>query len=257
MLVVLDHLTKFPIFTPMRQATATLTIEALEKSVFSVFNVPETVLTDNGSQFLSSIFKSFLENFGVRHLRTPIYTAQSNASERLNQSIIKGIRMQIGSDHSRWDENLNQISFALRSSIHESIGMSPHKALFGHEKICHGSSYELLKNLDCLNEPDLKIYSDPDKIKKFQNTIMEKIRIAHERNEKRYNIRTRKPLWKVGQVVFRRLFPQSSMIKNFNAKFSPKFEKSRIKEILANNRLLIEDLNGREIGVYHSKDIKV
>uniref|UniRef100_T1GZR4 Uncharacterized protein n=1 Tax=Megaselia scalaris TaxID=36166 RepID=T1GZR4_MEGSC len=95
--------------------------------------------------------------------------------------------------------------------------MSPHKALFGHDKICHGSSYELLKKLDCLNEPDFKVYSDPDKIKKIQNSIMDKIRMAHERNEKRYNLRVRKPLWKIGQVVFRRLFPQSSMIKNFNA----------------------------------------
>lgn len=257
LLVVLDHLTKFPVFVPLRHATATLTIEALEKFVFSLFNVPETVLSDNGTQFLSQTFKNFLDNYGVKHLKTPFYSAQSNASERLNQSIINGIRMQIGTDHSKWDEKLTQIAFALRSSNHDTIRMSPHKALFGHEKICHGSAYDLLKSLDCLNNPDTRVYADPDKITAIQESLMQKIRKSHENNEKRYNLRVRKQNWKVGQEVFRRLFPQSSMLKNFNAKFSPKFAKCRIKEILANNRLLLEDLKGKEVGVFHSKDIKV
>lgn len=257
MLVILDHLTKFPIFTPLRHANTTLTIEALEKLVFSVFNVPETVLTDNGSQFLSHQFKSFLENYGIRHLTTPVYSAQSNASERLNQSIIKGIRMQISNDHTRWDEKLTQIAFALRSAHHETLGMSPHKALFGHEKICHGSAYPLLKSLDSLNEPDLRVHADPEKIRKIQDSLMSNIRAAHEKNEKRYNLRVRKPQWKEGQIVFRRLFPQSSSPKNFNAKFSPKFAKCRVSKVLTNNRLLLEDFKGKEIGVFHSKDIKV
>lgn len=105
------------------------------------------------------LFKSFLEKYGIRHLTTPIYSAQSNASERLNQNIIQGIRMQISDDHSRWDENLNQIAFALRSTTHDSLGMSPHKALFGHEKVCHASAYPLLKNLYCLSDSDISISS--------------------------------------------------------------------------------------------------
>jgi hypothetical protein len=225
--------------------------------VFSLFNVPETILTDNGSQFLSHTFKSFLENYSVRHLTTPIYSPQSNASERLNQNIINGIRMQIGEDHTRWDEGLNQIAFALRSSVHESIGMSPHKALFGHEKICHGSAYSLLKTLDCMNETDMKVISDPDRIRRIQDSLMDKIRTAHERNEKRYNLRVRKSKWLVGQEVYRRLFPQSSFPRNFNAKFAPKFAKCRVREVLSDNRLLLEDLKGKVIGVHHAKDIKV
>lgn len=257
MLVVLDHLTKFPIFVPLRHASAVLTIEAMEKMVFSLFNVPETLLTDNGSQFMSNIFQTFLSNYSVRHLTTPIYSPQSNASERLNQSIIQGIRMQIGKDHTRWDEGLNQIAFALRSCVHEGIGISPHKALFGHEKVCHGSAYDLLRKLDCLNEPDVRVLSDPDRIKRIQSELMNSIRAAHERNENKYNLRVRKPKWRIGQEVYRRLFPQSVFSKNFNAKFSPKFSKCRIREILADNRLLLEDLQGKVIGIHHSKDIKV
>lgn len=256
MLVVLDHLTKYPIFIPLKQATAILTIGALEKLVFSMFNVPESVFTDNGAQFLSRTFQDFLSSYGIKHLKTPIYSAQANASERLNQSIIQGIRLQISNEHKRWDECLTQIGFALRSTIHESIGMSPHKALFGQEMVCHGSAYKLLRKLDCLGETDINITRDTDKIRKLQDDLQNKIRQSHEKNEKKYNLRVRKAKWVVGQEVYRRLFHQSDFGKQFNAKFAPKFEKCRVKEVLADNRLVLENLKGKVIGTYHSKDVK-
>lgn len=124
-LVVLDQLTKFPIIAPLRKATSLTTIEALEKLVFSTFNVPETILTDKGSQFMSNVFQNFLDVYGITHLPTPPHHPQANASERLNQTIIQGIRMQMENDHTKWDQGLNSIAFALRSSFHETIGMSP------------------------------------------------------------------------------------------------------------------------------------
>lgn len=254
-LVILDHLTKFPIFVPIRQATAALTIEILEKQVFSIFNVPETLLSDNGSQFLSQIFQNFLASFGVRHLTTPIYSPQANASERLNRSIIQGIRMHLDSDHTKWDESLTKIAFALRSNVQDSIGVSPHYALFGSNKICHGSSYALLKKLDCLSDPDIRV-DDVSKVQKIHEDIADKIRQAHEKFEKSYNLRTRKIKFVKGQEVFRRLFHQSDLSKSFNAKFAPKFSKCKVKEILGNNRLLLSDLKGHPLGVYHTKDVK-
>lgn len=256
LLVVLDHLTKFPIFIPVRQASAALTIDSLEKFVFSLFNVPESIFTDNGSQFLSSTFQDFLSAYGIKHLTTPIYSPQANASERLNQSIIQGIRLQISGEHKRWDEYLTQIGFALRSTIHSSIGMSPHKALFGQDMVCHGSDYQLLKKLDCLNEVDVNVLADTDKIRKLQTDLLNKIKLAHSKNERTYNLRVRKSNWIVGQEVYRRLFHQSDFGKQFNAKFAPKFEKCRVKEILADNRLVLENLKGNVIGTYHSKDVK-
>lgn len=255
-LVVLDQLTKFPILAPLRSATSLTTIEALEKLVFSTFNVPETILTDKGSQFMSNTFQNFLDVYGVTHLPTPPHHPQANASERLNQSIIQGIRVQIENDHTKWDQGLNNIAFALRSTIHETIGMSPHFALFGDEMVCHGSTYKLLKQLDCLKEPDILVIPKADKMRKIHDEIMEKIQDAHERNERRYNLRSRGRKFEVGQTVFRRLFHQSNLSKHYNAKFDQKFKKCRIKSILSENRFEIEDTDGKYAGTYHAKDLK-
>lgn len=257
LLVVLDHLTKYPLFMPLRNATALLTIDALEKHVFSVFNVPETLLSDRGSQFMCKQFKEFLQLYGVKHLPTPTHSPQSNASERLNQSIIQGIRLQIDDNHTQWDKGLNNIAFALRSSLHSSIGMSPHFALFGHEMVCHGSTYDLLRKLDCLKEGDFKVEQNCDKMRRLHDNIMERILEVHERNERRYNLRSRKTKFEVDQTAYRRLFHQSDMAKHFNAKFAPKFSKCRIQQILGNNRFILEDFQGKSIGTYHSKDLKL
>lgn len=255
MLVILDHFTKYPIFVPLKHASAALTIDPLEKLVFSIFNVPETIMTDNGSQFVSRTFQEFLKS-GNHPPKNPIYSPQANSSERLNQSIIQGIRMKMSTDHTKWDEYLTQIGFALRSTFHQSIGMSPHQALFGHEMVCHGSVYTLLKKLDCLQETDVRVDVDIDRIRRIQNGLMDKIRAAHEKNDRKYNLRVRKAKWVIGQEVFRRLFHQSDFGKQFIGKFAPKFAKCRVREILSENRLILEDLNGKIIGTYHSKDVK-
>lgn len=257
LLVILDQLTKYPILLPLRQANSALTIELLEKHVFSVFNVPESILTDRGTQFMSSMFQEFLKLYGVRHLPTPTHSPQANASERLNQSIIQGIRLQLEADQTRWDQGLTNIAFALRSSVHSTIGMSPHFALFGHDMICHGSIYNLLRKMDCLKENDFRIEAKHDKMRRIYDSITHKIYECHERNEKRYNLRSRKTKFTVGQIVFRRLFHQSDLSKHFNSKLAPKFGKCRIKEIINDGRVILEDLNGKLIGLYHSKDLKL
>lgn len=135
--------------------------------------------------------------------------------------------------------------------------MSPHFALFGHDMICHGSVYGLLRKLNCLEENEFRVEAKHDKMRRIYNNIIEKIYECHERNERRYNLRSRKAKFVVGQTVFRRLFHQSDLSKHFNAKLAPKFGKCRIKEVVSDGRVILEDLNGKLIGLYHSKDLKV
>jgi len=117
-------------------------------------------LFDNGSQFKCSEFNAFLTRLGIRHVYTALYTPQSNASERVNRSLIAGIRASLKNDHTQWDINLTSISCALKNSIHTSIGKSTYHALFGVNMVTHGSTYQLLRNLNALDESTLGLYRD-------------------------------------------------------------------------------------------------
>lgn len=117
-------------------------------------------MSDNGSQFRANELNAFFNSLGIKHIYTALYSSQSNASERVNRSLIAGIRAYLKNDHKQWDETLSFISCALRNSVHQTINCSPYHALFGFDMVTHASSYDLLKQLDLLNEPVAKLSND-------------------------------------------------------------------------------------------------
>lgn len=216
LLIILDHFSKFHWLCPLKKFTSSLIQEFLQKHIFHVYGVPETIVSDNGSQFRSNNLNVFLTSYGIQHIYTALYSPQSNASERVNRSLIAGIRAYLKKDHHLWDGNLSFISCALRNSYHQAIKCSPYHALFGFDMVTHGTSYELLRKLKLLNEPTSELSRD-DKLQQIRHNIRKHIQDAYGINKHQYNLRTRPVNFHIGQEVFRRNFAQS----NFEKVFTP------------------------------------
>lgn len=255
LLIVLDHLTKFHWLCPLRKFTTSVIQDYLLRQIFHVYGVPEILISDNGSQFKSNEFNAFLTSRGITHTYTALYSPQSNSSERVNRSIIAGIRTFLKKDHRMWDENLSLISCALRNSVHQATKYSPYHALFGFNMVTHGTSYQLLRQLDLLNEPSA-ILSRDDDLALIRNNLRRHISEAYKRNQTQYNLRARPISFEIGQEVYRRNFAQSSAEKAFNAKLSPLFIKSKVKDKVGQNYYILEDMNGKTAGTFHAKDIR-
>lgn len=255
-LIVLDHMSKFHWLCPLKKFTASIIQKYLLEHIFHVYGVPETLVSDNGSQFKANEFNAFLTEMGIKHVYTAIYSPQSNASERVNRSIISGIRSYLKKDQTLWDKNLSFISCALRNAFHQTIQGSPYQAVFGQEMVTHGSSYNLLRNLNVFNEPCVKLSRD-DKLQLIRNDIQKHIDRAFEKNRSQYNLRTRPISYDVGQTVYRRNFAQSNLEKKFNSKLAPTFLKSKIKEKIGNHYYILDDDNGKILGTYHAKDLRI
>lgn len=99
LLIVMDQYSRFVLLKPLRNATTAKLIDFLEKEVFCMFSAPKSIFSDNSCQFRAKSFKDFLTKYGVHHIMTPKHLPQSNASERVNQSILASIRAYIDSDH--------------------------------------------------------------------------------------------------------------------------------------------------------------
>ena len=159
-------------------------------------------------------------------------------------------------DHTHWDEKLSFISCALRNTHHQSINTSPYHALFGLDMVTHGSTYAVLRRLKILDEPSYKLSHD-DNLQLIRQELQKSMKKAYEQNQYYYNLRTRPQAFQVGQQVYRRNFAQSSTEKKFNAKFAPLFVKAEIKEKLGSHYYMLQDMDGKAVGTYHAKDLRM
>lgn len=223
-LIVLDHLTKFPLLKAVRNFNTSSITSFLRDHGFSVFGTPEIIFSDNGKQFKSHQFSSLLADRGIRHIFTALYSPQANASERVNRSIIAGIRAYLKGDQTHWDRHLTDIAESLRSSIHQTIGCSPYFALFGQQMLAHADEYELLRKLGTYDD---NVLDRTDRLRLIRKSIMENITTAFENSAKRYNLRSSSRTFNVGDTVYRRNFAQSDATRKFCAKLAPKVLKSQ------------------------------
>lgn len=91
-LIIIDAHSKWieAISTP--GATSSVVIDEL-RSLFAKFGIPETVVTDNGTCFVSSEMESFLRRNGVKHLTSAPYHPSSNGfAKRAVQVVKKGLK---------------------------------------------------------------------------------------------------------------------------------------------------------------------
>ncbi|KAA3674546.1 uncharacterized protein DEA37_0009003 [Paragonimus westermani] len=68
---------KWPEVVPMTNPNSISLISELNK-LFSYFGIPETIVSDNGSQFTSATFQTFCEHHGIQQKFSPPYHPQSN-----------------------------------------------------------------------------------------------------------------------------------------------------------------------------------
>lgn len=257
LLIVLDQFTKFVVLKPLRKATATEVATFLEQQVFHLFGVPESVWSDNGAQFCSKEFRKLLARYGANHITTATHSPQSNSSERVNRSILAGIRSYIDSDQQAWDVHITEIASALRNNAHESTGFSPHYLVFGQHFMKHGSGYRLLRELEALPESEVEVLAPTDFRAVVNERVQDKLEQAYRRHERAYNSRSRLVSFVPGQEVFRRNFQLSNFAQGKNAKLNRQWIKARVVKRIGTAMYELEDMSGKKVALpYHAKDLK-
>ena len=87
-LLLVDHYSKFMVVRQIEDHSTQLMVKMLQ-TVFSEFGIPCTLVTDRGSNFMSTVFVDFCTNLDIIHKVTSAYHHQSNFAERGVQTIKK------------------------------------------------------------------------------------------------------------------------------------------------------------------------
>lgn len=256
-LSVVDLFSKWLMLVPFRRIDSLALCATLRDQWFFRNSVPEVVITDNATCFLSQEFRRLLMRFDIRHWLNSKYHSQANPVERVHRTINAAIRTYVREDQRLWDEKLSEIETVLNTSMHSATALTPFFTTHGYELMSKGSDHRLGETEDSLS-PDARSDRQRELYGRIRDLVFENLAKAHQECQKRYDLRHRKfsKGFEVGQLVFRRNMKLSSAIDHYNAKYGPQFLPARVLGKKGTSSYELEDLDGKPLGVWPAAHLK-
>ena len=132
--VMVDRFTRWPELAAVSDITAETVADVFVQKVILRHGCPVQVLSDRGAQFTSRLFKRMAKLLGVKSLMTTAYHPQTNGQvERFNRLIATALTAFVNETQTDWDDFLEFIAFAYRTSVCESIGDTPFHLVCGRD----------------------------------------------------------------------------------------------------------------------------
>ena len=197
-LTMQDLLTKYSIYAPLSSISAEATATAFINYFICRFGCPRSILTDQGRNFMSQLFKNITRKFRIQHFRTTAYYPQSNGSlERSHMVLIEYLKCFVERE-DEWDLHIDRASFSYNTSVHEGTGYTPHELIFGTPARIP-SSYNTESTQETYSHHLTNLFKD---IKGLQQKAKVNLEKAKEKSKQYYDRRVRPVMFQPGDNVF-------------------------------------------------------
>lgn len=212
-----DELSKYTLAIPIQQQDAVTVAKAFVEEVVLKFGIPQMILTDQGSNFMSEVFTNVCKLLKIKKIRTTAYHPQSNgALERTHRVLVEYLRCFILEDQSNWDKWLPYATFVFNTTPHTATGFTPHELLFGRKPNIPGVLQK--------EPPDVQ-YTYDNYIRELQSRLQSSYQTARinlksqkERSKEYHDRNVNMPLFSVGDKV---LLHDEKIRRGRSAKLSP------------------------------------
>lgn len=172
-LTIQCDLTKFVECYPIRNKEAETVAKNYVENFILRFGIPKIVVTDQGTEFMASVFQEICKLLEIKRLHSTAYHHQTlGAIENTHKHLGAYLRMQLNKYPSTWSTWVPYWAFSYNTTVHSSTDYSPFELVFGKK-------VNLPSNLLNQVEP---IYN-------FDNYALElKYRLQHACQDARENI---------------------------------------------------------------------
>jgi len=187
LLVLIDMYSRWVEAFALKNYTTVIIKEIVDREIVARFGVPEAVLTDQGSSFISGPATDYFTKLGVEQRKTKRFYPQCNGMvERWNRSVGDYFQKKCNLKGNDWPDFLQFFLRAYRMQPNRMTGTSPYKIVFGTQP----------------RTPIEEAFELPT-ITKFFGTrgVDEKLKVYRDDMKERFDKNVIEVLFQVGQKV--------------------------------------------------------
>ena len=264
LLIVVDYFTRWIELFPLKSTTSIEVSKILMNEVFSRYRLPKHIVSDNGPQFISNLFKNFCNTLRIKQNLTANYHPQSNMTEQVNRTLKPLIAIYAQQQHNSWDEEIQKLAFAIRTAVNETTGETPAFMMFGRD---------LRGPLDVLiGETTEESRSTPihhELIQQYKNNLINNLRCAYSviqehteiekiKQKEKYDQHTAQRQYNEGDLVWVAI-PKAQIRENsMGGKLQPDYQgPCRLIKQLSSNTFTVHRLSGNaDLGATNTDRLK-
>ena len=132
LLTIVDRFSRWMEALPLENITAITCARALLRGWIAHFGVPAQIITDQGRQFTSSLWRELSHLLGIRPSTTTAYHPQANGMvERLHRTLKERLMSRALAGTAGWMDNLPLVLLGLRTSVRQDSLCSPADVVYG------------------------------------------------------------------------------------------------------------------------------
>ena len=131
-LTLVDFATRYPEAVPLKNIDTHDSVTEALVDIFSHLGVPEEILSDLGTQFVSECMKEVTRLLNIKQLTTTPYHPMCNGlTEKFNGPMKSMLKRLCSEQPRQWHRYINPLLFAYREVPQESTEFSPFELLYG------------------------------------------------------------------------------------------------------------------------------
>nr|GEW59454.1 Pol polyprotein [Tanacetum cinerariifolium] len=164
-LVAFNHLKKEMEAKPLAKTTGKQVKNFVWENIICRFGLPRVTVTNNETQLVNDPFKSWCERFKIKQMNTAVAHPQTNGLvERVNKSLMHGIKARLGRERRGWVDELPNILWAHQTMLKMSNGEPPFSLTHGSEAVIPTEigmpTYRTLLFNEAQNEEEMRLNLD-------------------------------------------------------------------------------------------------
>ena len=182
------------------------------KNIVCRFGIPQSIISDNGPQFDSRVYRNFCQQLKIKNLYSiPRYLQSNGLAKDSNKTLLTTLKKRLDSAKDKWVDELPGVLWAYRTTARRLTDISPSALTYGVEAIILTEIGMPTLQIDVPEQLSTKsIVKDLDTTDELRETAVIRIASYHRRLENLYNRRVKPRVFQPGDLVLRKVFKNTA-----------------------------------------------